>query len=50
MGDTNDWYHLECGGRVMWDLSGGFCTRCHEEGLDIEDTEPDLNYVPSADE
>jgi hypothetical protein len=31
--------HNDCGGIVMWDLSGGFCTRCHSEGLEIEDTE-----------
>ena len=48
--DTNKWHHLNCGGLVMWDLSGGFCTRCHEEGLDLPDVEPDLNYIPSADE
>ena len=33
------WVHNECGGRVFWDMSGGFCARCEEEGLDQEDTE-----------
>jgi hypothetical protein len=30
------WIH-ECGGEVVWDLSGGFCTGCHAEGLDAGD-------------
>lgn len=31
--------HKDCGGTVLWDLSGGFCTGCHAEGLEFEDTE-----------
>ena len=31
--------HNDCGGRIFWDMSGGFCERCEEEGLDQhEDT------------
>ncbi len=31
--------HNNCGGRVFWDMSGGFCQRCEEEELDQhEDT------------
>jgi hypothetical protein len=31
--------HKECGGVTIWDLSGGFCTKCHTEGLDADDVE-----------
>ena len=31
--------HKDCGGVTIWDLSGGFCTACHAEGLDAEDVE-----------
>jgi len=31
--------HKECGGTTVWDLSGGFCTACHAEGLDMDDVE-----------
>jgi hypothetical protein len=31
--------HIGCGGTVLWDLSGGFCTRCHAEGLEPDDAE-----------
>ena len=31
------WQHRECGGLVVFDLSGGFCTRCHAENLEDED-------------
>ena len=31
--------HRECDGLVMFDLSGGFCVRCHAEGLDGDDIE-----------
>ena len=37
--------HKECGGVTIWDLSGGFCTKCHTEGLDMGDVEP-LNPCP----
>jgi hypothetical protein len=29
--------HKECGGITVWDLSGGFCVKCHAEGLDTDD-------------
>ena len=31
--------HKACGGTTIWDLSGGFCTACHAEGLDADDVE-----------
>jgi len=31
--------HKECGGVTIWDLSGGFCVKCHAEGLDTDDVE-----------
>ena len=31
--------HKECGGITIWDMSGGFCTACHAEGLDLDDVE-----------
>ena len=31
--------HRECDGLVMFDLSGGFCVRCHAEDLDADDIE-----------
>ena len=31
---TDHWEHSNCGGVVVFDLSGGFCTRCHEENLE----------------
>ena len=45
-GDGESWTHSGCGGTVVFDLSGGFCTRCHAENLDheigevVRDTEP----------
>lgn len=38
--------HKDCGGTVIWDLSGGFCTRCHAEGLEPEDTERSDEETP----
>ena len=40
--------HRECDGLVMFDLSGGFCVRCHAEGLDVDDIE--RRGVPEAPE
>ena len=31
--------HIGCGGAVLWDLSGGYCTRCHAEGLEPDEAE-----------
>ena len=31
--------HIGCGGVVLWDLSGGYCTRCHAENLEPDDAE-----------
>jgi hypothetical protein len=31
--------HIGCGGAVLWDLSGGYCTRCHAENLEPDDAE-----------
>ena len=31
--------HKECGGLTVFDMSGGFCSRCHAEGLEYEDVE-----------
>jgi hypothetical protein len=31
--------HKECAGVTIWDLSGGFCLKCHAEGLDMDDVE-----------
>ena len=31
--------HKGCEGVTIWDLSGGFCVKCHAEGLDMEDVE-----------
>ena len=39
--------HKECGGITVWDLSGGFCVKCHAEGLDMEDVER-REAAPSA--
>lgn len=40
-GEAEAYYaHKECGGTTIWDLSGGFCTRCHAEGLDADDVGP----------
>ena len=39
MSEGNVWTHRDCGGRVFWDMSGGFCANCEEEGLDVEDVE-----------
>src|SRR5208337_61890 len=41
--------HKECGGVTIWDLSGGFCTRCHVEGLDVDDVER-LEWISPATE
>jgi hypothetical protein len=43
--------HKECGGVAIWDLSGGFCERCHAEGLDTGDVErqqPEAPAVPGV--
>jgi hypothetical protein len=31
--------HIGCGGAVLWDLSGGYCTKCHAENLEPDDAE-----------
>jgi cytochrome c1 len=31
--------HIGCGGAVLWDLSGGYCTRCHAENLEPDEAE-----------
>lgn len=31
--------HKECGGTVLWDMSGGWCLTCHTENLDMDDVE-----------
>ena len=31
--------HKDCEGVILWDLSGGFCLKCHAEGLDEDDVE-----------
>lgn len=31
--------HKGCEGVTIWDLSGGFCVKCHAEGLDADDVE-----------
>ena len=33
----NYWHHSKCDGVVVFDLSGGFCTKCHAENLEAED-------------
>ena len=42
--------HRGCGGTVLWDLSGGWCSGCHAEGLAPDDTVrstgPDEPYDP----
>lgn len=38
-GSRAHYVHKGCGGTTIWDLSGGFCTRCHAEGLDTDDVE-----------
>src|SRR6516162_5422971 len=34
--EDESWTHSGCGGTVVFDMSGGFCTRCHAENLDHE--------------
>lgn len=34
------WTHDTCGSPVVFDLSGGFCTGCHAEGLDQDEITP----------
>ena len=34
------WVHKTCDGLVFFDLSGGFCQRCHAENLDPTDIDP----------
>jgi hypothetical protein len=36
---TTRYVHKECEGVTIWDLSGGFCTKCHAEGLEMGDVE-----------
>ncbi len=36
---SGTWLHLRCGGRVFWDHSGGFCSGCEAEGLQVEEAE-----------
>ena len=31
--------HIGCGGAVLWDLSGGYCTKCHAEYLEPDEAE-----------
>jgi hypothetical protein len=40
--------HIGCGGVVLWDLSGGYCIRCHAENLEVEDTHADPHESPHA--
>ena len=35
LGET--YRHRDCGAMVIFDMSGGFCTRCHAENLDGDD-------------
>ena len=43
---TGRYFHKGCGGVTIWDLSGGFCTACHAEGLDMEDVEQRTEPTP----
>ena len=40
--------HRECDGLVMFDLSGGFCVRCHVEDLDADDIEQRKDPEPTS--
>lgn len=40
--------HNGCGGVVVFDMSGGFCTGCHAEGLDEDDYGAVLAPTPGA--
>lgn len=34
------WTHRNCGGRIVWDSDGGFCTKCEARGLFKDDLWP----------
>ena len=38
---SNPRIHADCGGIVLWDVSGGWCTKCHAEGLEPDETGTD---------
>ena len=38
--------HKGCGGVTIWDLSGGFCLKCHAEGLEMDDAEQRTEPTP----
>ena len=42
--------HIGCGGAVLWDLSGGYCTRCHAENLEPDDAERGSSAVRDGNE